>query len=188
MIRSRIREIRKARGLTLQQVAELADTTAQTIGRLETGMRTLSIDWVKRIALALDADPSELLSLPREGDLEITGRIAIDGSVVHHSGGTVAPRLLAGDPIVLRMEQNAGAYREGDVVVCDRKNGGVRFSDKIDHDCLVSLDDGRQIFARVISSTVGDCVDLVPIVQDGAVLRNVSADNIAPAVLLLRQL
>ena len=76
MIRSRIREIRKERGLTLQQVAERADTTAQTIGRLETGMRTLSIDWVERIAKALDADSSELLSLPSEGDLEITGRIA----------------------------------------------------------------------------------------------------------------
>ena len=53
MIQSRIREIRRAKGMTLQQVADQIGTTAQTIGRLETGMRTLSIDWVRKIADAL---------------------------------------------------------------------------------------------------------------------------------------
>ncbi|MCH8347963.1 MAG: helix-turn-helix domain-containing protein [Proteobacteria bacterium] len=53
MVHSRIREIRKQKGLTLQEVAGRCGTTAQTIGRLETGMRTLSLDWVNRIAKAL---------------------------------------------------------------------------------------------------------------------------------------
>ena len=60
MLQSRIREIRKEKGLTLQDVADRAGTTAQTIGRLETGMRTLSIKWVQRIATALGTDPGEL--------------------------------------------------------------------------------------------------------------------------------
>ncbi|HKX36332.1 MAG TPA: helix-turn-helix transcriptional regulator, partial [Rhizorhapis sp.] len=40
-----IREIRKAKGLTLEDVAQRCDppTTAQTIGRLETGTRTVSV-------------------------------------------------------------------------------------------------------------------------------------------------
>lgn len=199
MIRSRIREIRKARGLTLQQVADRANTTAQTIGRLETGMRTLSIDWVERIAGALGADPSELLSLPGEGDLQIAGRVAIDGSVTNEKGRTISPRLLASEPVVLRMERNTGAYREGDVIVCDASGGGDRRADHfadnfrgcIDRDCLVSLKDGRQFFARVISGSdaeTRDAVDLVPIDQGGPVMRNILIDDIAPAVLLLREL
>ena len=51
-----IREIRRARGLTLEEVAARCDppTTAQTIGRLETGTRTVSIKWLNRIAAALE--------------------------------------------------------------------------------------------------------------------------------------
>ena len=52
---NRIREIRKARGMTLADLAAACrpPTTAQTIGRLETGMRTLSTRWMERIAAAL---------------------------------------------------------------------------------------------------------------------------------------
>lgn len=162
-------------------------------------MRTLSIDWVERIAGALGADPSELLSLPGEGDLQIAGRVAIDGSVTNEKGRTISPRLLASEPVVLRMERNTGAYREGDVIVCDASGGGDRRADNfadnfrgsINQDCLVSLKDGRQFFARVISgpdAETRNAVDLVPIDQGGPVMRNIPIDNIAPAVLLLREL
>ena len=41
---TRIREVRRAKGLTLAEVGDRCDppTTAQTIGRLETGTRTVS--------------------------------------------------------------------------------------------------------------------------------------------------
>ena len=49
---TRIREVRRARNLTLQDVADRCDppTTPQTIGRLETGTRTVSVGWLNRIA------------------------------------------------------------------------------------------------------------------------------------------
>ena len=52
---TRIREVRRAKGLTMADVAERCDppTTAQTIGRLETGTRTVSVGWLNRIAEAL---------------------------------------------------------------------------------------------------------------------------------------
>lgn len=45
---NRIRDIRKAKGLTLADLAAACEppTTAQTIGRLETGMRQLSLGWI----------------------------------------------------------------------------------------------------------------------------------------------
>jgi hypothetical protein len=45
--------------MTLADVAARCSppTTAQTIGRLETGTRNLSLIWMNRIALALEVDP-----------------------------------------------------------------------------------------------------------------------------------
>ncbi|MBX9885807.1 MAG: helix-turn-helix domain-containing protein, partial [Novosphingobium sp.] len=45
---NRIRDIRRQKGLTLADVAARCapPTTAQTIGRLETGMRSLSLGWM----------------------------------------------------------------------------------------------------------------------------------------------
>ena len=53
-----IRAVRRAKGLTLEEVGQRCDppTTAQTIGRLETGTRTLSLGWMNRIAKALGVD------------------------------------------------------------------------------------------------------------------------------------
>ena len=60
---NRIRDIRKQKSLTLADVAARCTppTTAQTIGRLETGMRNLSLTWMNRIAAALDVEPELLV-------------------------------------------------------------------------------------------------------------------------------
>ena len=72
-MQSRIRDVRKAKGLTLADVAERCNpqTTAQTIGRLETGMRVLSLIWINRIADALGVDSSDLVALQRSGLLQV---------------------------------------------------------------------------------------------------------------------
>ena len=55
---TRIREVRRARKMTLQDVADRCQppTTPQTIGRLETGTRTVSVGWLNRIAKALGVE------------------------------------------------------------------------------------------------------------------------------------
>ena len=70
---TRIREVRKAKGLTLEQVGLLCDppTTAQTIGRLETGTRTVSVKWLNRIALALGVTTAELVALPGQSAVPV---------------------------------------------------------------------------------------------------------------------
>jgi transcriptional regulator with XRE-family HTH domain len=66
---TRIREVRRAKGLTLADVAERCDppTTAQTIGRLETGTRTVSVGWLNRIAEGLSGGRPDLVSAHRAG-------------------------------------------------------------------------------------------------------------------------
>ncbi len=56
---NRIRDIRREKKLTLADVAARCSppTTAQTIGRLETGTRQLSRAGMNRIAAALEVEP-----------------------------------------------------------------------------------------------------------------------------------
>ena len=67
MAQNRIREIRKARGLTLQDVADRIaaetgeETTRTQISRLELGTRKLTETWLHRLGLALQCDPTDLI-------------------------------------------------------------------------------------------------------------------------------
>lgn len=60
----RIRELRKAQGLTLEALARRVGTTNQQISHLEKGRRRLSEHWIARLAAALNCDPAEFLGLP----------------------------------------------------------------------------------------------------------------------------
>lgn len=61
---NRIADIRKLRGLTLQEVAVRAETTNQQVSHLEQGRRKLTYEWMERLAKALSCHPLELLANP----------------------------------------------------------------------------------------------------------------------------
>lgn len=79
-----IRQVRRAKGLTLEEVAQrcVPPTTAQTIGRLETGTRTVSVDWLNRIAAALEVAPADLVTLPERTALPVAATLDSDGTHV----------------------------------------------------------------------------------------------------------
>jgi DNA-binding XRE family transcriptional regulator len=58
---NRIAELRAARGLSVTQMAEKVNANLQTYHDVETGKTRLSLDWMRRIARALEVAPSELL-------------------------------------------------------------------------------------------------------------------------------
>src|SRR3546814_17815971 len=70
---TRIREVRRAKKMTLQDVADRCDppTTPQTIGRLETGTRTVSVGWLNRIAGAIGVEAGDLVKLPARADIPV---------------------------------------------------------------------------------------------------------------------
>lgn len=181
MIQSRIREIRKAKGLTLQQVAERAGTTAQTIGRLETGMRTLSINWVKTIAIALETDPSELLSLPEGGDLTIAGNAATNGVVTLKPSGTFSLRLMASQPIAIEMKENLGVYQKGDTLFFDRAKAS-NLEAAIGKECLIELESGRTLIARAAPGKNAKQLTLLPLDAQGLMLRDETIVSAAPLI------
>jgi phage repressor protein C with HTH and peptisase S24 domain len=58
---NRIREWRRRRDLTLEQLGAVLGTSNQQISRLEKGERRLTVDWLLRFAKALQVDPDDLL-------------------------------------------------------------------------------------------------------------------------------
>lgn len=59
---NRIREIRKAAGLSSDELGRRVGTTGATIRRIEDGSRELTAKWMQRIAEALRVTPSDLIA------------------------------------------------------------------------------------------------------------------------------
>jgi transcriptional regulator with XRE-family HTH domain len=64
MSTNRIREIRLALGLTLDDIGDAIGTSGQQISRLERGQRRLTDDYLTRIAEVLGVPPTSILSQP----------------------------------------------------------------------------------------------------------------------------
>ena len=58
---NRIKELREAKSLTLQALADLVGTSNQQISQLEKGQRRLNTDWLERLSKPLDCHPIEIL-------------------------------------------------------------------------------------------------------------------------------
>lgn len=63
-MQNKLRVLRLAKGLTLEQLAEAAGTSHQQVLRLEKGERRLTVDWMVRLAQPLGVEPKDLLPDP----------------------------------------------------------------------------------------------------------------------------
>ena len=190
---NRIRDIRKAKGLTLAELAEACDppTTAQTIGRLETGMRNLSLKWMDRIGRALEVDPESLVRSDQTPRPNIVATLGMAGAeALSTPREAILPSDLAngaeGALTVLEVTESTGEYRPGDKVWM-RQIDPQYAGRGINRDCLVPRPGGRFGFGRLID-TSGTKVGLLP---PGAGQKQIVVDNpawIAIAVMLVRPL
>jgi transcriptional regulator with XRE-family HTH domain len=73
-VRRRLRELRNEQGLTLQQVAELANIDVSTLSRLESGKRRLALDHLPALAGALGVTTDQLLGSAPAQDPRVRGR------------------------------------------------------------------------------------------------------------------
>ncbi|MFC9434533.1 helix-turn-helix domain-containing protein [Nocardia sp. NPDC057030] len=71
VVRMRIRSLRKARGWSLDNLAERAGISASQLSRIETGHRRLSLDQLTAIAAALGKSLDELVESPDDSDVVI---------------------------------------------------------------------------------------------------------------------
>lgn len=157
-----IRAVRRAKRLTLEDVALRCDppTTAQTIGRLETGTRTLSLGWMNRIAKALGVDAAELVQLPQDTQLTITALLGADGVEAPTRVEQALTARPGEDMVAVRVTSSIGDYRAGDEIWCRRIEGD--WSASLNRDLLVPRPAGRFFFARLLNVD-GEKLHLLPL-------------------------
>lgn len=151
-----IRDVRRARGMTLHDVAMacVPPTTAQTIGRLETGMRTVSVGWLNRIAAALGVPAADLVRLPDQSDLPVAAILGGTGAHAPRLSDAVLPPRPAPDQVAIIVDSGVGDYRAGDVLWCERV-GPDGFPSALNRDILVPRPAGRFLFGRLIGRESG---------------------------------
>lgn len=148
---TRIREVRRARKLTLQEVAERCEppTTPQTIGRLETGTRTVSVGWLNRIARALAVEAADLVRLPEQEDVPIAATLDHEGAHAPRQDGVVVPPRPGSGLVAMTVSTGIGEYRGGDEIWLRRLEPDA-FAGALNRDVLVPRPGGRFIFGRLI--------------------------------------
>lgn len=188
---NRIRDIRKQKGLTLSEVAQACNppTTAQTIGRLETGMRNLSLAWMNRIGAALGVDPELLVKGDERPAPQIIARLTDHGAegLSRPRDAILPTELNEGEPLMcLVIEAPQGEYRSGDQLWMRQ----VQLDEAqriINRDVLAPRSGGRFAFGRLIDRQ-GNMIALLP---PGAGQRQIVIDRpawLAVAEMLVRKL
>jgi hypothetical protein len=142
--------------MTLQDVADRCDppTTPQTIGRLETGTRTVSMGWLARIARALDAEPSDLVELPQREDLPLAATLSADGAHAPRRHGVAVPPKPEDGTIAVAVTSSVGDYRSRDEIWC-RRLAADDFGQALNRDVLIPRPAGRFLYGRLIGREEG---------------------------------
>ena len=149
---TRIREVRRARGMTLDDVARKCQppTTAQTIGRLETGTRTVSVGWLNRIAKALGVDAQDLVQRGEAAELKVAALLGPGGAVAPRRAAIVVPPRVDDGQIAIIVSASVGDYRSGDEIWCETLTA-EDYARALNRDVLVPRPAGRFQFGRLIN-------------------------------------
>ena len=149
---TRIREVRRARGMTLDDVARRCQppTTPQTIGRLETGTRTVSVGWLNRIAEALGVEAQDLVQGGDTAELKVAAVLGPGGAVAPRRSAIVVPPRVDDNLIALTVAGSVGDYRSGDEIWCQTL-APDDYAQALNRDVLVPRPAGRFLFGRLIN-------------------------------------
>src|SRR3954469_4736987 len=149
---TRIREVRRARGMTLDDVARKCEpqTTPQTIGRLETGTRTVSVGWLNRIAKALGVEAQDLVEGGETAELKVAAVLGPGGAMAPRKSAIIVPPHVGDGQIAILVGASVGDYRAGDEIWCETLQAGD-FARALNRDVLVPRPAGRFLFGRLIN-------------------------------------
>jgi transcriptional regulator with XRE-family HTH domain len=149
---TRIREVRRARGMTLDDVAKRCQpqTTPQTIGRLETGTRTVSVGWLNRIAQALGVEAQDLVERGETSDLKVAAILGPGGAAAPRKAAIVVPPRIDDGQVAVLVGAGIGDYRAGDEIWCDTL-APEDYARALNRDVLLPRPAGRFLFGRLIN-------------------------------------
>lgn len=185
---TRIREVRRARGMTLDDVARACRpaTTPQTIGRLETGTRTVSVGWLNRIAEALGVEAQDLVAGGDAAELKVAAITGQGGATAPRKTSIVVPPRVDDGQIAVLVGASVGDYRTGDELWCDTLEPGD-YARALNRDVLVPRPAGRFLFGRLINRDA-DKLQVLPLEPGGRQQVVTNPPWLAVAVKLVRSL
>jgi hypothetical protein len=138
--------------MTLDDVARRCEppTTPQTIGRLETGTRTVSVGWLNRIARALGVEAQDLVQGGEAAELNVAAVLGPGGAIApKRTAIVVAPRIDEGQIAVI-VAVSIGDYRSGDEIWCEMLEPEA-YARALNRDVLIPRPAGRFLFGRLIN-------------------------------------
>lgn len=149
---TRIREVRRARGMTLDDVARRCDpqTTPQTIGRLETGTRTVSVGWLNRIAKALGVEAQDLVEGSEAAELKVAAILGPGGAIAPKRSAIIVPPHVSDGQVAILVAASIGDYRSGDEIWCETL-APAEYARALNRDVLIPRPAGRFMFGRMIN-------------------------------------
>jgi transcriptional regulator with XRE-family HTH domain len=149
---TRIREVRRARSMSLDDVARKCEppTTPQTIGRLETGTRTVSVGWLNRIAKALGVEAQDLVDRGETAELNVAAMLGPGGATAPRRPAIVVPPRVDQGQIAVVVSGSLGDYRAGDEIWCETLHP-TDYPLALNRDVLIPRPAGRYLFGRLIN-------------------------------------
>lgn len=188
-MQTRIREMRKRRSMTLQQLADIVGTTPQTVQRLETANMTVSMTWLRRFATAFGVRATDLISEDGSGTVPLLGRIGRDGTGQatrdEMRAETIGINIPAEDPVAVLVDADIGGYAAGSYLIGNRLSG-AELVNAHGKDCIVRLCSDSLALCRVIYRD--GAITLVPLDPARDVRFNADIAWAARLVLQLRHL
>ncbi len=188
-MRNNIREIRKQKGLTLHQVAARIrpqPTTAQTIGRLETGSRKVTLDWLEKIAAALQCSVAELMPMDGDGPVPFAGTLSTGGEIIPAAGETLSLQPPGDNAVALKIAQPAADFQVGDTVIC-LPVPVAEAARLVGKECLAELEDRRRLYGRLLAGTEPGRYTVVGMGDAAAVVYNAVLRSLARRAMLIRR-
>ena len=185
---TRIREVRRARGMTLDDVARRCNpaTTPQTIGRLETGTRTVSVGWLNRIAAALGVEAQDLVASGETTQLKVAALLGPGGALAPRKAAIVIPPRADDKQVAILVAGSVGDYRAGDEIWCDTLQP-EEYGRALNRDILVPRPSGRFMFGRLINRDE-EKLQILPLEAGGRQQVVANPPWLAVAVRLVRSL
>lgn len=140
IMHNRIKELRTARGWSMRELADRANSSASTINGLEKGKTQINVAWLKRLSEVFEVPPEEILGIESAPVRQISEDAAQfeqasqsvrqikleDAQFLYEAKTQVLDQLgiLPGMILVVDMSPSAvDALRQGDVVVAQTYDG-----------------------------------------------------------------
>jgi hypothetical protein len=138
--------------MTLDDVARrcVPQTTPQTIGRLETGTRTVSVGWLNRIAKALGVEAQDLVEGGEAAELKVAAIVGPGGAIAPKKSAIVVPPHVGDGQVAVLVAASIGDYRSGDEIWCETL-APADYARALNRDVLIPRPAGRFMFGRLIN-------------------------------------